>query len=129
MVDERQCGGPGDLVVETNPKDRPFDAWKRYASACQASGTPGIVQINHPGRQSPVVSKNTRPFWEKPLAPSAIPLNIGDSLFARWIRAFMFGTPREMSTGDIKAAIHRFVETTQFVHEAGFAGIQLHGAQ
>jgi 2,4-dienoyl-CoA reductase-like NADH-dependent reductase (Old Yellow Enzyme family) len=90
MIDERHCGGPGDLVVETEPKDRPVNAWKRYAKACKAaSGTcsPALVQINHPGRQSPVVSRNKRGFWEKTIAPSAIALNMyvssGANLIAR----------------------------------------------
>jgi 2,4-dienoyl-CoA reductase-like NADH-dependent reductase (Old Yellow Enzyme family) len=127
MVDERYCGSPGDLTVETDTSERPQEKWKRYAEACQKDGTPAIVQINHPGRQSPAMC-GRRGFWEKTIAPSAIALNLGDNLVAKAARLFLFGTPREMTTSDIRSTIQRFTEAAQFSAEAGFSGVELHGA-
>jgi 2,4-dienoyl-CoA reductase-like NADH-dependent reductase (Old Yellow Enzyme family) len=129
MIDGRHCGSPGDLVVELDAKERSLDAWKRFAKACQASGTPALVQLNHPGRQSPIVAGSTRGFWEKALAPSAVALNIGDGLFATCARAFLFGTPKEMSIEDIEDVVRRFTDAAKFMSEAGFGGVELHGAQ
>jgi 2,4-dienoyl-CoA reductase-like NADH-dependent reductase (Old Yellow Enzyme family) len=101
MVDERYKGSPGDLAIETDASKRPAEKWKTYATAAQRDGTPAIVQINHPGRQSPARA-GKRGFWEKVIAPSAIPLNFGDNLIARAASAFLLETPREMTVDDIE---------------------------
>jgi 2,4-dienoyl-CoA reductase-like NADH-dependent reductase (Old Yellow Enzyme family) len=125
MVDERFCGAPGDLVIgEAAPKEK----WERYAASIKADGAPAIAQINHPGRQAPGNSGGTRSFWDKAIAPSAIPLNIGDSLIAKVARAVLFGTPKEMTTEDIQTTIRQFANTSAFLASAGFDGVELHGA-
>jgi 2,4-dienoyl-CoA reductase-like NADH-dependent reductase (Old Yellow Enzyme family) len=124
MVDERFCGSPGDLIID---KSAPLEKWAALANAIKAEGTPALVQINHPGRQSPGGS-GTRGFWDKAIAPSAIALNIGDNIIAKVARGILFGTPREMSIEDIKDTTRRFADAARFLAEAGFDGVELHGA-
>jgi 2,4-dienoyl-CoA reductase-like NADH-dependent reductase (Old Yellow Enzyme family) len=101
--------------------------WEQYAEAIQRKGTPGIVQIVHPGRQSPVKSGN-KGFLEKTIAPSAIPLNLGPGLLDKLVGALVFGTPREMTLGDIDEVVQQFATGAKAVYEAGFKGIELHAA-
>ncbi|KAL1997771.1 hypothetical protein VTN02DRAFT_795 [Thermoascus thermophilus] len=101
--------------------------WRRYADACQKHGTPGIVQICHPGRQSPL-GAGRRGFFAKSLAPSAVPMRIGDGLLAWFLAALLFGTPREMTVAEIEGVVRQFVDTARFMKECGFMGVELHGA-
>ncbi|KAF2013506.1 FMN-linked oxidoreductase [Aaosphaeria arxii CBS 175.79] len=103
------------------------DAWKRWALAAQREGTPTIVQLVHPGRQSPAKSGN-RGFFEPSIAPSPIPLNIGDGLLERALAKFAFGTPREMTEADIQEVVQQFAVAAKFAYESGFKGVELHGA-
>src|SRR5207247_52911 len=50
MIDQRSIGEPRNVVVED---DRDLAALRRWAAAATAHGTTAIVQLNHPGRQSP----------------------------------------------------------------------------
>ncbi|KAM0312218.1 hypothetical protein ACHAPQ_012269, partial [Fusarium lateritium] len=85
------------------------------------------MQISHPGRQSPAAA-GRRGLFEKALAPSAIPLRLGKGLFAAVVSKLLFGTPRAMSVEEILHVRNCFVETTVLAYEAGFNGIELHGA-
>lgn len=127
MIDERYKGDAGDLAIETDDAKRPVELWKAYASAIQKEGTPAFVQLNHPGRQSPL-GAGTRGFWDKTMAPSAIGLNIGENLIARMASGLLFGTPKEMSISDIDDVKRRFAEAAKFIAEVGFSGIELHAA-
>ncbi|OKL58632.1 hypothetical protein UA08_06122 [Talaromyces atroroseus] len=85
------------------------------------------MQINHPGRQSPL-GAGSRGFFEKNIAPSAIPLNLGPGLLARFSSSFVFGTPRHMTQADIDLVIKQFVECSRLAYEAGLQGVEIHAA-
>jgi 2,4-dienoyl-CoA reductase-like NADH-dependent reductase (Old Yellow Enzyme family) len=128
QIDEKYLGGPGDLafgesIAEADVKDK----WRKYAAACQVEGTPSIVQVCHPGRQS-MLGSGKRGFWEKNIAPSAIPLNIGSNLIACLARSLIFGTPKEMTLQEVRSLVTSYVGAAKFLHETGFSGIELHGA-
>ncbi|KAM0203162.1 hypothetical protein ACHAQI_010568 [Fusarium lateritium] len=128
QVDPRYLGQPGDIANNTSiSRTRVLDSWKKWASACRAAGTPTVMQISHPGRQSPA-GAGRRGFFEKALAPSAVPLRLGKGLFAAVISKLIFGTPRAMSAEEILHVRNCFVETAVLASEAGFDGIELHGA-
>jgi 2,4-dienoyl-CoA reductase-like NADH-dependent reductase (Old Yellow Enzyme family) len=110
MVDRTQTGEPGNVVVEDR---RHFDDLVAWAETAKAGGSKVWVQINHPGRQVP------RTVGRHPVAPSAIALPGAAKLFA---------TPRALTPGEIKDIIGRFAKTAKVVIEAGFDGVQVHGA-
>ncbi|UDY24021.1 NADH:flavin oxidoreductase/NADH oxidase family protein [Nocardioides sp. Kera G14] len=110
MVDRHQTGEPGNVVVEDR---RDLDDLERWAATAKAGGSKVWVQINHPGRQIP------RTVGTHPVAPSAIALPGSAKLFA---------TPRALSRGEVKDIIRRFATTAEIVVEAGFDGVQIHGA-
>lgn len=104
-----------------------LDEWIEWSSTCQGNGTPAIMQINHPGRQSSIGS-GTRGYCEKALAPSAVPLEFGPSMIAWAIRSFMFGTPQEMNLAQIETVIDQFVTAAKLAAKCGFKGVEVHAA-
>jgi len=109
MVDRRQLGEPGNVVVEDK---RAFDALRRWADAARAAGTPTWMQINHPGRNANPLATGNRP-----VAPSAVRLKIPG-----------MATPRALSSQEIEEILDRFVVTAGVAESAGFDGVQIHGA-
>ncbi|EXM15802.1 NADH:flavin oxidoreductase/NADH oxidase, N-terminal [Fusarium oxysporum f. sp. vasinfectum] len=128
QVDPRHLGQAGDIANnDAIDRTRILDSWKKWASICRAGGTPTVVQISHPGRQSPA-GAGTRGIFEKTLAPSPIPLRLGKGLFAALVSRLLFGTPKTMTVQEILDVQNRFVDTAVLAADAGFDGIELHGA-
>ncbi|WP_454883063.1 NADH:flavin oxidoreductase/NADH oxidase family protein [Sphingomonas oryzagri] len=110
MVDRLHMERPGNVVVEGRAG---LDALKAWAEAGTSNGNHFWMQINHPGRQTPL------PFNPHPLAPSA-------SIEGLPPRAF--GLPRAMTEQEIQDVINRFARTAAIARESGFTGVQLHAA-
>ncbi len=110
MVDRRALGEPRNVAVED---DRDLDALRAWAEASTQHGTQALVQINHPGRQSP------RMLSRRPVAPSAVPIKGLQTAFAK---------PRTLTDDEIHEIIGRFARTADIVVRAGFTGVQIHGA-
>lgn len=108
MVDRRSIGEPRNVVVED---ERDLAALCGWAAAAKADDTTAIVQINHPGRQS-FVGLSSRV-----VAPSAVPIDYPGA-----------AKPRALTGEEIVELIARFAETARIVVDAGFDGVQLHGA-
>ncbi|KAJ5668929.1 hypothetical protein N7462_009999 [Penicillium macrosclerotiorum] len=129
QVDVDYLGSPFDPALHDEyTGDKTLVAtWKKYADACQKHGTPGIVQICHPGRQSFRVA-GRRGMFAQTIAPSAVPMDVGSGLLERIIATVAWSTPREMTQADIEKAIRHFVDTSRLMADAGFSGVELHGA-
>ncbi|MEO1268983.1 MAG: hypothetical protein AAFX99_12850, partial [Myxococcota bacterium] len=110
MVDSNALGEQGNVAVED---ERHMEGLRAWAQASTAHGTHAWVQINHPGRQSP------RFVSRQPVAPSPVPLKGFAGLFA---------TPRALEDHEIRNIIDRFAATAALTQEAGFSGVQIHGA-
>lgn len=108
MVDRRHVGEPRNVVVED---ERDLPALRRWAAAGRAHGMALWAQVNHPGRQA------LRIAGSRPVAPSAIAPRIPGAV-----------TPRALSEAEIGEIVARFARTAAVVREAGFDGVQLHGA-
>ncbi|EPE26747.1 FMN-linked oxidoreductase [Glarea lozoyensis ATCC 20868] len=127
QVSDDYLGAPQDIDVPAQNTDELQAAWREWATECQASGTPTIVQLNHPGRQSPA-GAGKKSFFTKNLAPSPIGLNFGPGILAKVASKVLFGTPKEMTVQDIKLVIDQFVEGAKRSYDAGFKGVELHAA-
>lgn len=110
MVDRTAVGEPGNVVVEDR---RHFDDLVEWATVAKSGGSAVWVQINHPGRQSP------RTLSPRPVAPSAVALPGAGGMFAQ---------PRVLSDAEIRDLVRRFAATARIVVDAGFDGVQIHGA-
>lgn len=111
MIDRRALGEPGNVVIED---DRHLAELKAWAQAGTRNGTQCWVQLNHPGKQSPKgLNKET-------VSPSAVP-------FRNDMKAF-FATPRELTDAEVHALVARYGKAAGIVKQAGFTGVQIHGA-
>ncbi|KAK7409232.1 hypothetical protein QQX98_008608 [Neonectria punicea] len=128
QVDQRYLGAPDDNAIDASlPEEKVLAAYRSLADISRRGGTPTMMQINHPGRQSPL-GAGKRGLFTKNLAPSAVPLNMGSDLVARLASALVFGTPKEMSVVEIEDVVQRFANTARIAAEAGFDGVQIHAA-
>jgi 2,4-dienoyl-CoA reductase-like NADH-dependent reductase (Old Yellow Enzyme family) len=57
-----------------------------------------------------------------------VPLRLGKGVFSAVVSALLFGTPRAMTIAEILNVQDRFVKTAVLAADAGFDGIELHGA-
>lgn len=86
----------------------------RLATAAKSGGAPAILQIFHAGAKA-------RPdLVPEVVAASAVAMKAGSSDAA--------ATPRALSSDEVLGVIRAFGETTRRAIQAGFDGIELHGA-
>ena len=57
-----------------------------------------------------------------------MPLQLGDSILERVLSKLAVGTPREMTQKDIDEVVQQFAAAAKLAYEAGFKGVELHGA-
>jgi 2,4-dienoyl-CoA reductase-like NADH-dependent reductase (Old Yellow Enzyme family) len=128
QVDAAYLGTHDDNAINGDiPRQQQLDSWKEWAKVSGRNKTPVIVQLNHPGRQS-LPGAGSHGYFGKTIAPSVVPVRLGDGLVARFMSALVFGSPREMNTADIHDVVSRFAEGARLSYEAGFAGVEIHGA-
>lgn len=109
MVDRRHLGEPGNVVIED---DRHLDRLRAWASGFQDGGTPLWMQVNHPGRQA-----NALVGRHRPVAPSAIQAKVPGA-----------SKPRALEDAEIREIVDRYATAAAVAEQAGFAGVQIHGA-
>ena len=112
MVDRRAMTGPGGVVLEDDAQLERFRDWARIG---RSGGAQFVLQINHPGRQTP--ANLQQESW----APSALALDLG--AFSK-----MFALPKAMDEADIAEVVQRFARTAALAQQAGFSGVQVHAA-
>ncbi|KAH7124734.1 putative FMN binding oxidoreductase [Dactylonectria macrodidyma] len=127
FVDPAYLGNTLEVSIPSIIDTKARTALKKWCQSCSSEGTPTLMQLNHPGRQS-ILCAGKRSVFAKTLAPSAVPLNLGSGIIPKTARVVLFGTPREMSSVDIETVISQFATAARVAAEAGFAGVELHAA-
>jgi 2,4-dienoyl-CoA reductase-like NADH-dependent reductase (Old Yellow Enzyme family) len=112
MVDSRYLGEPNNIVIENGRTH--FEHLKQWAHVKSGSPMKIWLQLNHPGKQTPKF------LCPEPIAPSAIPLRAPLNK--------MFNTPRAMTEAEILDTIQRYAFAALTARDAGFDGVQIHGA-
>ena len=97
------------------------DGWKKVTDAVHAKGGKIFCQLWHQGR----ISSPELLGGKLPLAPSA--------MTAKGVNAYIDGyvpspVPEAMTIDDIKATVGEFRHAAQSAGEAGFDGVEIHGA-
>ncbi|SNR15928.1 NADH:flavin oxidoreductase/NADH oxidase family protein [Tenacibaculum jejuense] len=113
MIDSKALGEPMNVVVEDK---RHFEKLQEWANSVQETNTQLWVQINHPGRQAMDQINNVLK------APSAIPLK------SKGRKKATTKIPEALTHEEIEDIIKRFGTTAAILKEAGFGGVQIHGA-
>jgi 2,4-dienoyl-CoA reductase-like NADH-dependent reductase (Old Yellow Enzyme family) len=113
---ESAQGYPHQARILTQPQ---IDAWKPVVRKIQEQGAIAIMQMFHCGRMAwPDINPAGRV-----IAPSAVAPKQDNPLTGS-----PYPIPEAMSKFDIEHVIQGFVETAKGAVEAGFDGIEIHGA-
>ncbi|MEU4804904.1 alkene reductase [Actinosynnema sp. NPDC023587] len=97
-------------------------AWRTVTEAVHARGGRIFVQLMHSGR---IGHPSLYPDGSLPLAPSAIAS--GEKLYTP-DGLLDHPRPREMTLADIARSVDEFTSAARLAVEAGFDGVELHGA-
>ena len=112
MIDRKAIGEPGNVIVEDKTN---FKLLQQWAHVVKDTGLHIWPQINHPGRQAlGAINKEV-------VAPSAVSTNLKGM-------SALFKQPRALTEVEILDLIDRFGNTASILKEAGFTGVQIHGA-
>jgi len=112
MVDPSALTGPGGVILQKGTDLAPFRKW---AELGKAGGGQFWLQISHPGRQL------YKSMGETAVSPSGVELNLGKF-------SSLFAPVRALQVDEISAIIMRFADTAEAAEQAGFDGVQIHGA-
>ena len=97
-------------------------AWRKVTDAVHANGGKIFAQLWHTGRVGHSVDKK----GQLPVAPSAIAIQGQQHFTAQGPKDYE--TPRALSTEEVKRVIAEYKQAAINAMEAGFDGVELHGA-
>ncbi|GLR71968.1 alkene reductase [Agaribacter marinus] len=133
----RQRASAGLIVTESSPiseegigypytpciyNETQMHGWKNVVDAVHDQGGKIVIQLQHCGRIShPSLQKDNMP----PLSPSEIKPS-GSAVTYEGLQDFV--SPKEMTKAEIKKAISQFGSAAKLAKDAGFDGIEVHGA-
>lgn len=98
--------------------------WRRVTDAVHAKGGLIVVQIWHGGRVS---HSSMQPGGALPVAPSALPVTGMKHTDAQG-NPVEFETPRALELEEIPGIVAAFAQAARNAREAGFDGVEIHGA-
>ena len=118
-VSEQAIGYPmtPGIYNETQSK-----SWKTLIDAVQAKGGRIFIQLQHCGRIS---HPSLQPDGALPVAPSAIKPG-GQAVTYSGMQDFV--TPRALENHEIPSIVEQFKKGAELAKQAGFDGIEIHGA-
>ena len=88
-----------------------------WARAAKSGGALVLVQLSHPGRQSPVAAS-----WRRPRSCSAQSFRLGG------VGPQLHRTPVTMTTQEVDDLIKAFGRAARIAVRSGFDGVQVHAA-
>ncbi|GAB4000135.1 alkene reductase [Spirosoma daeguense] len=100
-----------------------IEGWKLVTEAVHQRNGKIFVQLMHTGR---IAHSANTPEGAEIVAPSSVAA--AGEIWTDSIGMQAHATPREMTTADVQHAIKEFVQAASNAVEAGFDGIELHGA-
>lgn len=101
--------------------DEQVGGWKAVTRAVKEAGGRIFMQIWHVGRVSdPVFHEGREPVGASPIAAEGLVRHL------RPERPYV--VPRALTTKEVEGVIESFRQAAQFAQEAGFDGVELHGA-
>ena len=98
------------------------EGWQQVTQKVSPAGTPFFLQLWHCGRASHSDFHN----GELPVSTSAIKLN-GDHIHTP-LGSKPYETPRALSVDEIKLTVNDYRKAAQNAKQAGFSGVEVHGA-
>ncbi|CAF9903006.1 MAG: hypothetical protein HETSPECPRED_000085 [Heterodermia speciosa] len=117
MIEFDQLEAAGNPIIPRTekPEGKRFDAFKKLASAGKAQGSLIVGQVSHPGRQCESrIQKD--------------PVSASDVRLEGTVLGMTFEKPHPASSEEIERIKEGFIHAAEYMHAAGFDGIELHGA-
>jgi N-ethylmaleimide reductase len=112
-------GYPGTPGIHTGEQ---VAAWRQIVDEVHSAGGRIVLQLWHVGRIS---HPSFQPSGALPIAPSAIRPD-GQAFTAEGLQPFQ--TPRALETQEIDGVVQQFAAGARRAKEAGFDGVEIHGA-
>lgn len=113
VVDKDHLERPGNVVIDQEPDPDMADRLKRWATAATRNGNHFWAQISHGGRQT-----------QKLVNPN--PKSSSDVTLA--LPGGQFGKPTPLTKQEIADLVNRWATASKACKDAGFTGVQIHGA-
>lgn len=105
-----------------------IDGWKKVTSAVHEEGGKIILQLWHVGRVSSSKVNGLQPIGPSPLIAKDTQVYIFDTAQSKDATMIPVEEPKEMSNDDITQVIEEFRIAAKNAIEAGFDGVEIHGA-
>lgn len=99
-----------------------IESWRSVTESVHANGGKIFMQIFHTGR---VALPDFLPDNQLPVAPSAVKA-AGQNYTDAGMKEFV--VPRELTTEEVKATVQDYANAAKNAIEAGFDGVEIHGA-
>lgn len=117
MMEFDQLEAAGNPII---PRTAPFsgerfEAFKELARESKAHGSLIVGQVSHPGRQC-----------EQRIQPD--PVSASDVQLEGQVMGMSFNKPHPASLQEIERITEGFIHAAEYLHKAGYDGIELHGA-
>lgn len=120
QISQQGQGYPGTPGIHSPEQ---IEGWKKVTQAVHSQGGKIFLQLWHVGR----ISHSSHQInGGLPVAPSSIKPT-GMVFTANWKQA-PYETPRELETSEIQTIVADFKKAVQNAKEAGFDGVEVHGA-
>jgi len=120
-VSELGSGWPGAPHIRTQEN---VEGWKKVTDAVHAKGGAIFLQLWHMGR---VVHSSFHPTTNKIVSASAIPIPEGHTKSVT-LEDVPYEVPVPLTVEEIKETVQEFVHGAQLSKQAGFDGVEIHGA-
>ncbi len=118
QISQQGVGYPWTPGIHT---DKQIQGWKKITKAVHEEGGHIFAQIWHVGSISHPIYHG----GDKPVAPSAVKPE-GETFTAKGMKEFV--TPRALDTNEIPDIIEDYANAARNAVEAGFDGVEIHGA-
>lgn len=119
QVSPQGVGYPGTPGIHTEAQ---VEAWKRVTDAVHAKGGKIFLQLWHVGRAS---HPSLQPGGALPVSSSAVAIP-GQTMTLTGLQPFV--APRALETDEIPGVVAQFAHGAKLSKEAGFDGVEIHGA-
>jgi N-ethylmaleimide reductase len=117
--------GHGNPGVPGIYSEQQIKGWRAVVDAVHAKGGLIFLQLWHVGRVS---HSSLQPGGVLPVAPSAVPIGGGLMAMTAAGPPAPYETPRALETAEIAGVVESFRQGARNAMEAGFDGVEIHGA-
>jgi N-ethylmaleimide reductase len=105
--------------------EQQVEGWRKVVDAVHARGGIIFLQLWHVGRVS---HSSFQPGGALPVAPSAIAISTEFKAMTADGKVAAYETPRALETDEIPGIVEAFKQAAKNAMEAGFDGVEIHGA-